>query len=480
MKTSPSADPSRYRDLSNRRTFLHQSASALGTAVATTLLSESSRGENISTTGHHHLPQAKRVIYLFQSGGPSQCDLFDPKPELESQRGKPLPASIRGNKRITTMTSKQDSLLVSPTKYRFQRRGDSGMEISQLLPHLAAQADDLCMIRSMHTEAINHDPAITFFQTGFQLAGRPSIGSWISYGLGAINDNLPCYVALTSQGGSGSQPLYSRLWGSGFLPTVHAGVKFRNTGTPVFYLDNPPGINPSIRRDMLDDLAILNGYRHRVIGDPEIASRIGQYEMAARMQMSVPDLTDISEESEATLKLYGPDVTKPGSFARNCLLARRLAERDVRFIQLFHMGWDHHSKLAQKLPHSCQTVDQATAGLMIDLKQRGLLQDTLIVWGGEFGRTIYAQDQGGNAGRDHHPYCFTTLLSGAGVKGGHIHGATDDFGYNIARDPVHVHDLNATILHLLGIHHERLTYKHQGRQYRLTDVHGKIIQNILS
>ncbi|MDG2383353.1 MAG: DUF1501 domain-containing protein [Pirellulaceae bacterium] len=480
MIRSQSIHPLRHHDRSNRRTFLHQSAAGLGTAFAAAILSNSSLGEDISSTGYHHPPRAKRVIYLFQSGGPSQSDLFDPKPELEPHRGKPLPDSIRGNKRITTMTSKQSSLLVSPTQYRFERRGQSGMEISQLLPHLAAQADDLCMIRSMKTEAINHDPAITFFQTGFQLAGRPSIGSWISYGLGAINNNLPCYVALTSQGGSGSQPLYSRLWGSGFLPTVHAGVKFRNTGSPVFYLENPPGIDQAIRRDMLDDLATLNDSRHKRIGDPEIKSRIGQYEMAARMQTSVPELTDISGETEATLALYGPEVSKPGSFAKNCLLARRLAERDVRFIQLFHMGWDHHTKLAQKLPHSCKTVDQATAGLMIDLKQRGLLQDTLIVWGGEFGRTIYAQDQGANAGRDHHPYCFTTLLSGAGVKPGHIHGATDDFGYNIIRDPVHVHDLNATILHLLGIDHEKLTYKYQGRQYRLTDVHGEIIQNILT
>ena len=348
------------------------------------------------------------------------------------------------------------------------------------MPHLASIADELCLVRSMHTEAINHDPAITFFQTGFQLAGRPSIGSWVSYGLGALNRNLPSYVVLTSLGNRGAQPLYSRLWASGFLPTEHSGVKLRNTGAPVFYLSNPPGIDRPLRRDMLDDLASLNREQLAVTGNPETEARIAQYEMAFRMQASVPELADISGEPKSVLDLYGADVTKPGTFARNCLLARRLAERDVRFIQLFHMGWDHHSKLAEKLPTQAATVDQATAGLIRDLKQRGLLEDTLVIWGGEFGRTIYAQTDGKNAGRDHHPYCFTTVLAGAGIKRGIAYGATDEFCYNVAETPVHIQDLNATILHQLGIDHEKLTYRFQGRQYRLTDVHGTVVRDILS
>jgi len=467
------------QDALNRRTFLKTSAHGFGAAVLGSLLASEPAGAALLKQPHHS-PKAKRVIYLFQSGGPSQSDLFDPKPDLEKQRGKELPASVRGSQRITTMTSKQESLLVSPTQYRFNRHGQSGIAISELMPQLGKIADDLCLIRSMHTEAINHDPAITFFQTGFQLAGRPSIGSWVSYGLGTLNENLPCYVTLTSQGGSGSQPLYSRLWGSGFLPTEYSGVKLRNTGAPVFYLPNPVGIDGKLRRDMLDDLAELNRQQHSVVGDPEIEARVAQYEMAFRMQSSVPELADISKETESTLRLYGRDVTKPGTYARNCLLARRLAERDIRFIQLFHMGWDHHSKLSENLPKLCASTDHATVGLLTDLKQRGLLDDTLVIWGGEFGRTIYAQTEGNDWGRDHHPYCFTTMLAGAGIKQGHVHGATDDYCYNIVEDPVHVHDLNATILHLLGIDHERLTYKFQGRQYRLTDVHGELVQGILA
>jgi uncharacterized protein (DUF1501 family) len=468
------------QDAINRRVFLKTSAHGFGATALWSLLHGKTAGAAPLFDEPHHRPKAKRVIYLFQSGGPSQCDLFDPKPELEKQRGKELPASVRGTQRITTMTSKQKSLLVAPTRYRFERQGQSGIAISELMPHLRQVTDDICLIRSMHTEAINHDPAITFFQTGFQLAGRPSIGSWLSYGLGASNENLPSYVVFSSLGTSGAQPLYSRLWASGFLPTEHSGVKLRNTGAPVFYLANPPGIDGELRRDMLDDLANLNRQNHAVVGDPEIEARIAQYEMAFRMQSSVPELADISKEPQSVLKLYGPDVTKPGTYARNCLLARRLAERDVRFIQLFHMGWDHHGKLAEKLPKQCASTDHATAGLLRDLKQRGMLDDTLVIWTGEFGRTIYAQDQGNNAGRDHHPTCFTTMMAGAGVKKGHIHGATDDYCYNVAEDPVHVHDLNATILHLLGINHERLTYKFQGRQYRLTDVHGNVTKGVLA
>jgi len=468
------------QDALNRRTFLETSAHGFGAAALGSLLASENVHAAPLLSKPHHPPKVRRVIYLFQSGGPAQCDLFDPKPELEKQRGKELPASVRGSQRITTMTSKQKALLVSPTRYRYKRHGKSGIEISELMPKLGNVADDLCLIRSMHTEAINHDPAITFFQTGFQLAGRPSIGSWVSYGLGALNENLPSYVVLTSRGTRGAQPLYSRLWASGFLPTEHSGVKLRNSGAPVFYLSNPPGIDGELRRDMLDDLAKMNRQQHAIVGDPEIKARIAQYEMAFRMQSSVPELADISKETESTLKLYGPEVTKPGTYAANCLLARRLAERDVRFIQLFHMGWDHHTHLSSKLPQQCSSTDHGTAGLLMDLKQRGLLDDTLVIWGGEFGRTIYAQSGGKKAGRDHHPRCFTTLMAGAGIKKGHVHGATDDYGYNIAQDPVHVHDLNATILHLLGIDHERLTYKFQGRQYRLTDVHGKLVREILA
>ncbi len=471
---------SQKQDALNRRTFLTTSAHGFGAAALGSLLGGETATAAPLLDKPHHPSKAKRVIYLFQSGGPSQCDLFDQKPELEKQRGKELPASVRGSQRITTMTSKQKTLLVSPTRYRFMRHGKSGMAISELMPHLGKVADDICLIRSMHTEAINHDPAITFFQTGFQLAGRPSIGSWVSYGLGAMNKNLPSYVVFSSLGTSGAQPLYSRLWSSGFLPTEYSGVKLRNTGAPVFFLSNPTGIDSGLRRDMLDDLASLNRQQHALVGDPEIEARIAQYEMAFRMQSSVPELADISDEPESVIKLYGPDVAKPGTYARNCLLARRLAERDVRFVQLFHMGWDHHGKLSEKLPKQCASTDQATAGLLQDLKQRGMLADTLVIWGGEFGRTIYAQDQGNNAGRDHHPRCFTTMMAGAGIKKGHVHGGTDDYCYNIAQDPVHVHDLNATILHLLGMDHERLTYKFQGRQYRLTDVHGKLVRGILA
>lgn len=473
------ADQALLRQAASRRAFLTSSAHGFGAFALGNLLAEDSVEGAPFLESRHHPARAKRIIWLFQSGGPSQCDLFDPKPGLEKHRGAELPDSVRGTKRITTMTSKQNSLPVSPSRFRFRKHGESGLEISEAMPHLAKVADDLCLVRSMHTEAINHDPAITFFQTGFQLAGRPSIGSWVSYGLGALNRNLPAYVVLTSLGNRGAQPLYNRLWASGFLPTEHSGVKLRNTGDPVFYLASPPGIDRSLRRDMLDDLADLNRLQLSVTGDPETEARIAQYEMAFRMQSSVPELADVSREPESVLKLYGPEVTKPGTFARNCLLARRLAERDVRFIQLFHMGWDHHSKLSEKLPTQAATTDQATSGLIQDLKQRGLLDDTLVIWGGEFGRTIYAQADGRTAGRDHHPYCFTTVLAGAGIRRGCVHGATDEFCYNVAENPVHVHDLNATILHQLGIDHEKLTFRHQGRQYRLTDVHGKVVRDIL-
>lgn len=464
-------------DSFNRRAFLSGSANGIGLTALGGLFANDLKG----VSPMNHIAKAKRIIYLFQSGGPSQIDLFDPKENLETQRGKELPESVRMGQRITTMTSKQKSLPVQPTSYSFKRHCQSGTSFSELIPNIGGMSDDVCVIRSMHTEAINHDPAITFFQTGSQLAGRPSIGSWISYGLGSVNKNLPSYIVLTSRGGSSdAQPLYSRLWASGFLPTEHSGVKLRSSGDPVHYLSNPPGIDSHIRRDILDDLKMLNEKQSSVIGDPEINSRIAQYEMAFRMQTSVPELVEISDEPESVLNLYGPDVKRPGSYAANCLLARRLAERGVNFIQLFHMGWDHHFKLSQNLPRQCKDTDQPTAGLIADLKQRGLLEDTLIVWGGEFGRTVYAQSPEKDGGRDHHPKCFTMLMSGGGVRGGYVHGETDDYSYNIIKDPVHVHDLNATIMHLMGIDHEEFTFSFQGRDYRLTDVHGKIVNKIIA
>jgi hypothetical protein len=411
-------------------------------------------------------------------------DLFDPKPEMESKLGQNLPESIRQGQRLTTMTSGQATFPVAPSIFRFSRHGESGMWFSELMPRMSALADDWCMIRTMHTEAINHDPAITFCQTGSQLAGRPSIGAWASYGLGSDNQSLPAYVVLTSFGSGrpDDQPLYDRLWGAGFLPSQHQGVRFRNAGDPVLYLSNPPGVTTADRRRTLDRLRQLNERQLDDLGDPEIQTRIAQYEMAFRMQSSVPDLVDISSEPKHVLEMYGPDVARPGSYAANCLLARRLAERDVRFIQLFHMGWDHHGGLPNAIRGQCRDTDQATAALIHDLKMRDLLKDTLIVWGGEFGRTIYSQGglSPGNYGRDHHPRCFTMLLAGAGIRGGTTWGETDDYCYNIVRDPVHVHDLNATILHLLGVDHTRLTWKYQGRDFRLTDVHGTVVEGILT
>lgn len=476
----------------NRRTFLGQLGTGVGTAALSSLLAQSvSAATGDAPKAHAGLPgfpnfapKAKRIIYLFQSGAPSQMDLFDPKPELKDRHGEDLPQSIRQGQRLTTMTSGQSKFPVAPSIFRFAKHGQCGMWMSELLPQMSKITDDLCMIRSMHTEAINHDPAITFCQTGHQLAGRPSIGSWLSYGLGSENQDLPAYVVLTSFGSGrpDDQPLYDRLWGSGFLPSVHQGVKFRNKGDAVLYLSNPPGIDQAARRSTLDRLAALNQQHYDQVGDPEIQTRIAQYEMAFRMQTSVPDLLDVSKEPQHILDSYGPDVSRPGSYAANCLLARRLAERDVRFVQLFHMGWDHHGGLPNAIRGQCKDTDQPTAALIKDLKQRDLLKDTLIVWGGEFGRTIYSQ--GGltatDYGRDHHPRCFTTLLAGAGIKAGTTLGATDDYCYNIVSDPVHVHDLNATILHLLGIDHTRLTYRYQGRDFRLTDIHGEVVKRVLA
>ena len=469
-----------------RRTFLQRAAGGIGLAALGGLM-----GQPAKATGMVGLPdfpnfapKAKRIIYLFQSGAPSQMDLFDPKPQMTARRGENLPASIRKGQRLTTMTSGQSTFPVAPSMFRFDQYGQSGAWFSELMPHMSGLADEWTMIRSLHTEAINHDPAITFMQTGSQLAGRPSIGSWMAYGLGSENADLPAYVVLTSFGSGrrDDQPLYDRLWSAGFLPAKHQGVKFRNAGDPVLYLSNPSGMDRAMRRETLDDLAAINQRHHEALGDPEIRTRIAQYEMAFRMQASVPDLTDLSKEPQSVLDAYGPDIKRPGSYAANCLLARRLAERDVRFIQLFHMGWDHHGGLPGAIRGQCRDTDQPTAALIRDLKMRGLLEDTLIVWGGEFGRTIYSQGGASetNYGRDHHPRCFTVLMAGAGVKKGLTFGATDDYCYNITENPVHVHDLNATIMHLMGVEHQKLTYRYQGRDFRLTDIHGNVVQSILS
>ncbi|NBV23649.1 MAG: DUF1501 domain-containing protein [Proteobacteria bacterium] len=479
-----------HRLLINRRHFFGRVG--LGSAALTALLNDEALAAPASgamPTGGlpglpHFAPKAKRVIYLFQSGAPSQLDLFDYKPQLVERFGTDLPDSIRQGQRLTGMTATQDHFPVAPTRFQFAQHGRSGAWLSELLPHTARMADELCFIKTMHTEAINHDPAITFFQTGAQLAGRPSIGSWLSYGLGSANRDLPAFVALLSNGtgNPADQPLYDRLWSSGFLPTTHQGIKFRAGGDPVLFLSNPAGFDSSGRRRMLDDLAKLNQMQLAEFGDPEIATRMVQYELAYRMQTSVPELTDVSREPAAAFDLYGPEARKPGTFAANCLLARRLAERGVRFIQLFHRGWDQHTKLPTQLPGQCRDTDQPSAALIADLKQRGLLDDTLVVWGGEFGRTVYCQGRLTKAdyGRDHHPRSFTIWLAGGGIRGGVTFGQTDDYGYNVASDPVHVHDLHATLLHCLGIDHTRLTYKFQGRHYRLTDVQGEVVKGILA
>ncbi len=429
----------------------------------------------------HFRAKAKRVIYLFMSGGPSQLDLFDYKPTLNKHQGEDLPDSVRRGQRLTGMTNNQARLPLAGSVFNFQQHGHSGAWISELLPWTAKVADELCFIKSMHTEAINHDPAITFFQTGSQLAGRPSMGAWVSYGLGSGNENLPAFVVLISKERI-DQPLYSRLWGNGFLPSTYQGVQFRSGREPVLFLQNPSGVSAAGRRDLLDRLAELDALQYQDIGDPEINSRVSQYEMAYRMQTSVPEVIDISKEPDSVYELYGPNAKIPGTFAANCLLARRLAERDVRFIQLYHPGWDHHGGLPGGIRRQCQDIDQPCYALLTDLKQRGLLDETLVVWGGEFGRTNYSQGKltATDYGRDHHPRCFTAWMAGAGIRRGMSYGSTDDFGYNLEENPVHVHDLQATIMQQLGIDHTRLTFKFQGRYFRLTDVHGEIVKSILA
>ncbi|MEL6107270.1 MAG: DUF1501 domain-containing protein [Planctomycetota bacterium] len=477
MTTQPPQNP-----LATTRRHFFSAAGMGGVGLGTAALGGLLSAESIDAgAGMHFTPRAKRVIYLFQSGGPAHLDLFDHKPLLNKMNGEELPASVRGEQRLTGMSANQSSLPLAGSHFKFARHGQSGAMLSELLPCHREIADEACFIHSMHTEAINHDPAITFFQTGSQIAGRPSLGSWLSYGLGSENADLPAFIVLVSSN-QGGQPLYARLWGSGFLDSRFQGVQFRSGADPVLYLSNPAGVSAGRRRVQLDAINQLNRHQFERELDPEIESRIAQYEMAYRMQRSVPDATDFSDEPEATFKLYGDDARKPGSFAANCLLARRLAERDVRFIQLYHQGWDQHSNLPKGIRNQSLETDQASAALVQDLRQRGLLEDTLVVWGGEFGRTPYSQGTltATNYGRDHHPRCFTMWMAGGGVKTGMTYGTTDEFGYNVAENPVHVHDLNATILHLMGIDHERLTFKYQGRRFRLTDVHGRVLEAILA
>jgi hypothetical protein len=478
-----------YQSLLTRRQFFGRTSAGIGVAALAWLLNADSYAAQPHSPRSgglaglpHFPPRAKRVIFLHQSGAPSQIELFDYKPVLERRHGQEMPESVRMGQRLTSMTSDQKSKPLTASMFKFHRHGQCGAEISELLPYTARVVDDLCIIRSMHTEAINHDPAITFIQTGSEEIGRPSIGAWVSYGLGSENENLPAFVVLLSGGSPGDQPLFGRLWGSGFLPTNHQGVKFRGSGDAVLYLSNPPGVNAAMRRRMLDGLAKLNQLQYDACGDPEINTRIAQYEMAFRMQQAMPRLTDLSDEPAHTFQLYGDDAKQPGTYAANCLLARRLVERGVRFVQLYHRDWDHHANLPSRLREKCQQTDQPSAALVQDLKQRGLLDDTLIVWAGEFGRSAYCQGEltADNYGRDHHPRCFSIYLAGGGIKRGVTVGRTDEFSYNIVADPIHVHDLQATLLHCLGIDHQRLTYRFEGRDYRLTDIAGRVVNKILA
>ncbi len=478
-----------------RRQLFGLGAKGIGVAALASLFKQTGLGFTQSESSRdpktgglvglpHHAPKVKRVIYLHQSGGPSQFETFDYKPALEKLHGTELPDSIRRGQRITGMTSGQSAFPCAKSLFKFKQHGQSGTWVSELLPHTAKIVDDIAVIKTMHTDAINHDPAITFIQTGFQQPGRPSIGSWVSYGLGSENQNLPAFIVLlsTAHALNTDQPLFSRLWSSGFLPSSYQGVRLRGGGTPVLYLDDPPGVSKTTRRQMLDAVVKLNKLKSESYGDPEIETRIAQYEMAYRMQTSVPDLMDLSKEPDSVFEMYGPESRKPGTYAANCLLARRLAERGVRFIQLYHRGWDQHNDLPRDLALQCKGTDQPTAALVQDLKQRGLLDDTLVVWGGEFGRTVYCQGKltEANYGRDHHPRNFAMWIAGGGVKKGIAIGETDDYSYNIVSDPVSVFDLQATMLHLLGVDHKRLTYKFQGRYFRLTDVHGELVEKVLA
>ena len=473
----------KHNQVITRRHFFGKTSIGIGSAALATLLNEDSPAAEIPGISHF-APKAKRVIYLFQNGAPTHLDLFDHKPNMKKYRGTDLPDSVQQGQRLTTMTQGK-ARKVLPTPWEFRPYGESGTYMSELVPHIGSIADDLCLVRSMYSEAINHAPAITFLLTGSEMPGRPSMGAWLSYGLGSGNHDLPTFCAMTSRDREAScgQIFYEWYWGAGFLPTHHQGVKFRGVGDPVLYLSNPKGIDRGLRKDLLDQLSQLNHLRQMEVGDPEILTRISQYEMAYRMQASVPELADITTEPQHILDMYGPDVMERGTFSQNCLLARRLAEKGVRFIQLMHAGWDQHNNLPTQLAVQARDTDQPAAALVKDLKQRGLLDETLVIWGGEFGRTPFVQGDMNNQkqhGRDHHPYCFSLWMAGGGIKGGTTYGESDEFGYNVAENGVHVHDLQATILHLLGIDHERLTYKFQGREFRLTDVHGQVVKPILT
>ncbi|MGC6430045.1 MAG: DUF1501 domain-containing protein [Jejuia sp.] len=478
----------------DRRHFLKKTSLGLGAIALGSLLNSEKAWASIGNSSNsvdaftrnklglpHHLPKAKRIIYLFQSGGPSQLDLFDYKPKLVDMFGKDLPESVMQGQRLTGMSGSQSTLPIAPSLFNFKQHGESRAWVSELMPHLSEMVDDICFIKSMQTDQINHTPAVTFMQTGHQLPGRPSIGSWLSYGLGSDNDNLPTFITLISKNGKG-QPLKAGLWGNGFLPTEHQGVQFRSGKDPVLYLNNPDNYDGNDRKKMLDYLDKLNSIQHDAYGDPEIQARMTQYEMAFRMQTSIPEVTDTSDEPEHIFEMYGKDSKDAGTYAANCLMARKLLEKGVKFVQLYHQGWDQHISCPGGVKNKARQTDKATAALLKDLKQRGMLDDTLVIWGGEFGRTVYSQGQltKTNYGRDHHPKAFTMWMAGAGVKPGFSYGETDDFSYNVTKDPVHVHDFHATLLHLLGIDHERLTFKHQGRRYRLTDVHGHVVKDLLT
>ncbi len=472
----------------NRRHFLSRLSLGLGSAALGSLLipdlfdTTGSEASGLPAGLPHFAPKAKRVIYLFQNGAPSQLELFDFKPLLNTMHGQELPASVRGSQRLTGMTSNQASFPLAGSFFNFKPYGQSGTLLSELLPHTARIIDDICIIKTLHTEAINHDPALTFFQTGAQVGNRPSMGSWLSYGLGSENKNLPAFCVLLSKGKGNGQGVYAKLWTNGFLDSVHQGVQFSSGDNPVLYLGDAASMDRDQRREMLDRLSELNHSAYEAFGDPEITTKIQQYEMAYRMQTAVPEITDMRREPESIIKLYGPECLVPGTYAANCLLARKLSEQGVRFVQLYHQGWDSHGGLPNEIRGQCRDVDQASAALVTDLKQRGLLDETLVIWGGEFGRTNYCQGplSKENYGRDHHPRAFSIWMAGGGIKPGISYGETDDFGYNIVRDPVHVHDFHATALHLLGLDHEKLTYKHLGRRYRLTDVSGQLVPGIIA
>ncbi len=470
----------------NRRKFLSKMSLGLGgLALGSLMIPGIFDGKNeedfFANQLPHFAPKAKRVIYLFQNGAPSQLDLFDYKPMLQKMQGEDLPASIRMGQRLTGMTSGQARFPLAGTKFQFAQYGNNGAWFSEILPHIASISDELCIVRSIYTEAINHDPALTFFQTGAQVGNRPSMGSWISYGLGSENKNLPAFCVLLSKGKGNGQGVYSKLWSNGFLDSIHQGVQFSSGEEPVKYLSDPNFIDRTDRRTMLDEISALNEAAYKEMGDPEIVTKIQQYELAYRMQMAVPEITSLQNEPESIIKMYGPDCLLPGTYAANCLLARKLSENGVRFVQLYHQGWDSHGNLPAEIEGQCKDVDQASAALIKDLKQRGLLDETLVIWGGEFGRTNYCQGKlsKDNYGRDHHPRCFTIFMAGGGVKPG-VFGETDDFGYNITQLPVHVHDFHATVLHLMGINHEKFIYKHQGRRFRLTDVAGNVVPDLIS